>query len=285
MLSWSDLKAQAQRQNRPVEHVAREAMQRNLLASLHDTDFFNHFVFQGGTALVLAYGNPRMSEDLDFVRLRDAPAPPLDGDPVVDEDMLQPALTAASDFAPWRLRPQKGSAFLQRLRLSGTYPDSRHALRINFEFADVPALTQEVHTIDTPLGPALVPVESLAEIYADKVVALAFREYFKGRDIWDIAFLQRRSVTVLWDLVGHKIHDYHQTRPDFVSGLTARLAKLPHSVDLLRTQMKDFVPGPEMDRLDGANAWDQMIHGSIRVVQQALERFSLHEKEDPPNDA
>jgi len=48
----------------------REILQEIVLYALSNTDFFNHALFYGGTALRILYGLPRFSEDLDFSLLQ-----------------------------------------------------------------------------------------------------------------------------------------------------------------------------------------------------------------------
>ena len=48
----------------------REILQEIVLYALSNTDFFNHALFYGGTALRIIYGLPRFSEDLDFSLLQ-----------------------------------------------------------------------------------------------------------------------------------------------------------------------------------------------------------------------
>ena len=47
-------------------NILREYLQAYLLRGLHETDFFQHAAFMGGTALRFLHGLPRFSEDLDF---------------------------------------------------------------------------------------------------------------------------------------------------------------------------------------------------------------------------
>lgn len=49
-----------------IDYVVREEYEMLLLKELYESKFSNHLVFKGGTALRLAYGSPRFSEDLDF---------------------------------------------------------------------------------------------------------------------------------------------------------------------------------------------------------------------------
>lgn len=56
---------------------------------------------------------------------------------------------------------------------------------------------------------ASLNVESKEEILADKVIAVAGREYFKARDFWDIKYLIDDRVQFNPSLVYKKIKDYH----------------------------------------------------------------------------
>lgn len=55
-------------------------------------------------------------------------------------------------------------------------------------------------------------MESVSEILADKVTALTFRPYVKGRDIWDVYHLTKeRGLKVNWSMVEQKAADYGYT--------------------------------------------------------------------------
>lgn len=54
-----------------VVQIIREWWEMIILRDLFDSPFGNYLVFKGGTALRLAYGSPRFSEDLDFSRIKD----------------------------------------------------------------------------------------------------------------------------------------------------------------------------------------------------------------------
>ena len=49
--------------------IVREEYEMILLNSIFDSSFSNKLVFRGGTALRLAYGSPRYSDDLDFTQI------------------------------------------------------------------------------------------------------------------------------------------------------------------------------------------------------------------------
>lgn len=73
-MDWSTLNHQASQQHIPHDLLAREDIQRAILAHLSQSGFFDAGGFQGGTALRLVYGNRRFSEDLDFVTRASVPA-------------------------------------------------------------------------------------------------------------------------------------------------------------------------------------------------------------------
>lgn len=54
-----------------MDHVVREEYEIVLLKDIYESGFGKHLVFKGGTALRLAYGSPRFSEDLDFILMED----------------------------------------------------------------------------------------------------------------------------------------------------------------------------------------------------------------------
>jgi len=56
-----------------VEHVVREEYEMLLLHGLLESRLGSALVFKGGTALRLAYGSPRFSDDLDFSALTAMP--------------------------------------------------------------------------------------------------------------------------------------------------------------------------------------------------------------------
>ncbi len=61
------------------EQIVREEYEMIILKQLFESELGSLFVFKGGTALRLAYGSPRFSEDLDFSILKDFSKEKLDG--------------------------------------------------------------------------------------------------------------------------------------------------------------------------------------------------------------
>ncbi|MEW5932395.1 MAG: nucleotidyl transferase AbiEii/AbiGii toxin family protein [Bacillota bacterium] len=209
-MDWDDILARSASTGAAPDLIFREEVQKAVLACLSLQEFFSQAVLQGGTALRLFYGNPRFSEDLDFVR----------------KEPGQPATLTAhtAQIGPFLERQfsfidkaeaviQKQTATLERIsvRLRGTDPSAN--LRLNLELAAVPSRSNAPKILRyPPINPA-VRVESPSEILADKVTALLFRPYLKGRDVWDLHYLlEEHKLTIDWIMVAQKAEDYgHQT--------------------------------------------------------------------------
>lgn len=54
-----------------LDYVVREEYEILLLKEIFESEYGLNLVFKGGTALRLAYGSPRFSEDLDFTLIRE----------------------------------------------------------------------------------------------------------------------------------------------------------------------------------------------------------------------
>lgn len=152
-------------------------------------------IFQGGTSLHLAHGSPRFSEDLDFLvksSLNLAKLGPAVGARLRGTAWLPPdtdlSVSGAKDghnphaFTVAVGGPEVIGAVRVRVELWRTAADAMASLRV------------AVTPVRLARGPAagmqaFVPVESLADIYVDKVFALGARRYLKPRDVFDLHWL------------------------------------------------------------------------------------------------
>ncbi len=152
-------------------------------------------IFQGGTSLHLAHGSPRFSEDLDFLvksSLHLASLGAAIGARLRGTAWLPPDTELNVSHAKDAHNPH---AFV----VSVGGPDVIGSVRVKVELwrtaADaMAALRVAVAPVRLARGPAagmqaFVPTESLIDIYADKVFALAARPYLKPRDVFDLHWL------------------------------------------------------------------------------------------------
>lgn len=174
----------------------------------------SELAFQGGTSLHLAYGSPRASEDLDFIIASDK------GLKAIMESAIAHARVyvrqAVGADAELGLKARGKDAKTARDRNPRVFTASFKApafleavkVRVEFYVAD-PAvaagydsqlraarLSQEARLrrpIKLAISQAIVPTGTLEEIFADKIYAVAAREYLKHRDIFDLWWLDQQG--------------------------------------------------------------------------------------------
>ena len=173
--------------------------------------------FQGGTSLHLAYGSPRASEDLDFI--------------VASDKGLDAIMQAALTHARSHLRLAAGPDAEITLKARAVDPETgavrnpmvftvsfRAAeflesvkVRVEFWVADAVAaaayatelrtarLSQEAQMrrpIKLSISQAIIPTARLTEIFADKIHAIAGRDYLKYRDVFDLWWLKQQNAVL-----------------------------------------------------------------------------------------
>lgn len=161
------------------------------------------FFFKGGTAIRLAYGSDRFSEDLDFTVTRGIDNPIDYAKKTVD------SLTV--EIPDISMKPVKTIAG-QSAKISLQSFASHQPLTIKLDFSlreDV--LTPQLAAIKTSLpiaGTPLVDTVSKEEILAEKIRAVINRR--KGRDIYDLWYLLHTGALVTKTLIEKKLLFYHE---------------------------------------------------------------------------
>jgi predicted nucleotidyltransferase component of viral defense system len=184
--------------NIALEHVVREEYELLILRSLMETPLGSALVLKGGTALRLAYGSPRFSDDLDFSLLG----------PVPEEVFVRVTETVA------RMLPQVilVEALSKQFTLFGLYkvrePYLPYAFSIKLEVSTRPETWERERDFTLRLLTSLVtPVSVLSQVatlermWTDKQSALAIRS--QPRDLYDLWFIaQKLRRTFTPDLSG-----------------------------------------------------------------------------------
>lgn len=243
---WEEIVNSGKRRGESIHQVFQEEVQKAILTSLSREEAFNNLVFQGGTLLRLFYGNPRFSEDLDFV-LRQKKIFDLTKN-------LSKIQTFVKDVFPFlkeiRIRIQKKDQNMQRFILRTISDIPEQNLRIHIELAYVSSYRNQPKILDYPPFNPVVRVEDISEILADKITALGCRPYLKGRDIWDIYFLAiEKQVSIPWDLVIQKAEDYGSTFARLKERLLLASKRIrEEGILILSHEMKRFLPKPVLDQ-------------------------------------
>lgn len=221
--------------------VLKSAMGREAVRELARVE---GLVLQGGGALHHIYGSPRFSADLDYAQ----PGP-------LDEHRLWYALETArsrmeSAWGPCSLEKARGTDRLKRWKLRLLLRPGV-SLVLAVECFPIPVHRPRIHPL---LGAeeTLVPVESPAEIIADKMAASVDRWRTRGslklRDLYDIHLLLRRE-RCEEDLLRRKLADYGlPAGKPLLQEIAAFLG--PLLADELREQLRGVLPQGELDRLD-----------------------------------
>ena len=238
---------------------------------------FGDLVFQGGTSLYLAHGSPRISEDLNFLVNSSLN---LDS---ISESVQR--LLGGTELRSW---PPEGCNFSVSKAKDGRNP---HAFVVSIGGANVMGSvkvkvelwqTSAISSISAVVGKVClargplsgmqtqVPTATLAEIYADKVFALAARPYLKPRDVFDLHWLVESngfSACSEADLRVRLATYPNQTPAAWLEKATFRRAELMESGEKIALDLKRWLP----------TSWPltttsvaEMIKVSVSVLEQGM---------------
>lgn len=238
---------------------------------------FSHLVFQGGTALKLAYQGVRYSEDLDFVLTRKNSQflNSLGKRIFALATYLDKLLPFARDI---QVKMQKDAPNFKRFSLNLDIETLKAKDRTNLEVVNIPSYQHQTMIIRKevlPVNPA-INVETPQEILSDKFVALGARDYLKGRDIWDIYFiLNTLKVSLNKDIlqmVQKKIRDYQMHDKEFKLKFKENLLLLKEKgSQVLRQEMEKFLP--VFYRRSFAKKYQDISEEVLAVSLEVLERL------------
>jgi predicted nucleotidyltransferase component of viral defense system len=179
----------------------------------------------------------RYSEDLDFVTTADK------GTISQMVDALSRVLVRLEPLFEGKfvIKCQKESPTFYRYRVHNEKADRHESYFVSVEFACYPAYTLNI----APLHPqkefpglplTLVRAETLEEILADKLGAVAGRPFCKGRDYFDLWLLKQKGTKLDAQLLRKKLNDYSTPSANLARGL--ELA----SMENIKNEMERFLP-------------------------------------------
>ena len=177
----------------------------------------------GGTALVIGHGNPRFSEDIDLSQIS---AP----------ETLAPFLGKAARELQSLLGLQSSATQPKRggstWRINCRQPDGSQ-VRLHIDSQPYRCFSSQPVMVEYPgVAPFVFPSIEMAEIIADKLIAIAFRKYLGGRDIFDLWYHRLKTPPAfsdrsVLDLVALKLKLRLLRPEDFMASLKARLGAEP----------------------------------------------------------
>jgi predicted nucleotidyltransferase component of viral defense system len=130
------------------------------------------------------------------------------------------------------------------------------------------------YNIVVPTEGLLIPVQSLQETFADKLIALAYRaRRIKPRDIWDIVWIKQRGINLSLDLVDRKLAARGKLKKDFTEALQIQLEKLMQDDEVrndFSMEMSRFIPQQIRERtIDNSEYW-AYVQAEVRAVSRLL---------------
>lgn len=269
---WPALRTKAAEQGLPLRTVLAEVMQITALDALFALPESQHMCFQGGTCIHLLHGGYRYSEDLDFA------GSSLDRESSqniittsqssVEKGMVQLLGPGESEWKTPREKPDaRVFSYWYLFRPRG----SRIRYRLKIEFGRYPVYEPKTFPVMSNLDllqkRTLVRGATPKELFIEKVIAVIGRSYLKGRDLFDIWYLDK-ILRAPRDpaLAAKKLQDYGE-RPD-LEPVEEKLRNAPSS--LVADEMGRFVPQPYRERL-GASGYREIREHALEAVKSVLD--------------
>ena len=167
-----------------VTQVVREYWEVVLLNRLFGSPWSRDLLFKGGTALRLAYGSPRFSEDLDFSLFKNN----LGGTfKEAASGLVKPfAVADITDLAAKRW------TYLCEIRITEEYLPQPFRIKLEVSRRPAPGYRSELRLITSPTTPvqALCRVATLEQLFQDKQDCIMDRA--APKDIFDLWFISQK---------------------------------------------------------------------------------------------
>ncbi|MCL2044012.1 MAG: nucleotidyl transferase AbiEii/AbiGii toxin family protein [Treponema sp.] len=246
--------------------VEKEILHQDILRTLSKAGLLQTLTFMGGTCLRMCYGFARLSEDLDFTGGFD-----FKKDDLRDiGDLLKKVIWQKYNVSVHVTDPVKeeGNTHTWKIKIV-TAPERPDVPQqhINIDVCMLPsyerrpAMIRNHYGLETGTSGLIIMAESLREILADKIVALAMRSNrVMNRDLWDIYQLKTRNTEFPVDLVKQKLVDRLVDFSCFKQRYTERITHLQTKQKEFLREMRRFL-SPEVltDELTDTVWWDNVL--------------------------
>ena len=260
--------------------IEKEILHHDIMDVLIKQGVMQRLTFIGGTSLRMCYNSSRLSEDLDFNGGHDFKPSEFEG----LESEIQTYIQNKYETEVWVNKPtgeQQGNTVSWKISIVKVpnRPDlPRQKMHIDvcaipsFDIQKRPLINH--YDIVVPTEGILVPVQSLEETLADKLIALAYRaRRIKPRDIWDIVWIKQRGIDLSKVLVEKKLTARHKQIDDFRQALSAALTKLMSEDEVhndFNMEISRFIPKQIKERtLDNPEYW-AYVQDEVNAIASEL---------------
>jgi len=247
--------------------VEKEILHQDILRILNNSGLLQKLTFMGGTCLRSCYGFARLSEDLDFTGgfkfktkdlkgIRDSIKTAIWKKYNLKTDVLDPVEEAEGNTRTWKIKvitePFRPDLPQQRINIDVCLLPS-HDRR--------PVMLKNYYGLEAGTSGLIIMAESMDEILADKIIALAFRpNRVKNRDIWDIYQLKIRNIALSVKLLKQKLKDRQIDFTYFQQRYTERLTALHSGQKEFLQEMRRFVnPSAFTDEFKDKHWWGNLL--------------------------
>lgn len=261
--------------------IEKEILHHDIMDILIKHGAMQRLTFIGGTSLRMCYNSSRLSEDLDFNGGHDFKPSEFDG----LESEIKTYIQNKYETEVWVNKPsgeQQGDTVSWKISIikEANQPDlPRQKMHIDvcaipsFDIQRRPLINH--YDIVVPTEGILVPVQSLQETLADKLIALAYRaRRIKPRDIWDIVWIKQRGIDLSKLLVEKKLAARQKQTEEFRLALSVQLAKLMSEDEIrddFNMEMSRFIPKQIQQRtLDNPDYWPYVQNEVNAIVTELL---------------
>jgi predicted nucleotidyltransferase component of viral defense system len=236
--------------------------------------------FIGGTSLRMCYNSARLSEDLDFNGGHDFKPSHFDG----LEFEIQQYLQKKYETEVWVNKPtedKQGNTVSWKISIvkEANRPDLPHQ-KMHIDVCAIPSFDIEKrpllnhYNIVVPTEGMLVPVQSLQETLADKLIALAYRaRRIKPRDIWDIVWIKQRGIELSQKLVDQKLAARGKLKTNFIETLQLQREKLMQDDQVRKDfnmEMSRFISNQIKARtIDNPDYW-AYVQAEVSAISNTL---------------
>ena len=247
--------------------LEKEILHLDILRTLSKAGLLQKLTFMGGTCLRSCYGFARLSEDLDFAGGFDFKKDDLhDIGGLIKKSIWQKYNLTVNVLVPVK---EEGNTHTWKVKIitAPERPDLPQQ-RINIDVCMLPSyerrpvMLKNHYGLETGTSGLIIMAESLTEILADKIIALAMRSNrVKNRDIWDIFQLKARNIDLSVGLVKQKLLDRRIDFVYFKQCYNERLIMLKTQQQEFLKEMRRFI-SPEVlsGELTDESWWDNLVY-------------------------
>lgn len=260
--------------------IEKEILHHDIMDVMIRHGAMQTLTFIGGTSLRMCYNSARLSEDLDFNGGHDFKPAHFDGLELEIQQYIQnkyetevwvskPTEDKQGDTSSWKISIAK----------EANRPDLPRQ-KMHIDVCAIPSFDVEKrallnhYNMVVPTEGIIIPVQSLQEALADKLIALAYRaRRIKPRDVWDIVWIKQRGIELSIALVDNKLAARGKRKADFITALNVQLGRLMQDDEVredFNQEMSRFIPRQIKERtIDNPDYW-AYVQSEVSDVSKAV---------------